>query len=78
MVEWQAALHRLAEMGCRAVGSDQAALDATIVVATIAGLMLQQLTGHGESFEAAVLRPALERLFARIAAGGPAGVLQPH
>jgi DNA-binding transcriptional regulator YbjK len=78
LVEWQAALQRLAEMGCRAVGSDEPALDGTLVVAAIAGLMLQGLATDSDSFEQEVLRPALERLFARIAAGGPAGVLQPH
>ena len=72
LADWQAALLRLAEMGCRAVGSDEPALDATVVVAAIAGLMLQQLASDAPDFETHVLRPALERLFARIAAGDPA------
>ncbi len=78
LVDWQSAHLRLAEMGCRAVGSDEPALDATIVVAAIAGLMLEQLASDSESFEEDVLRPALERLFARIAAGEPARALQAH
>lgn len=71
LIDWQAAHLRLAEMGCRAVGSDEPALDATVVVATIAGLMLQQLASDVPDFEGQVLRPALERLFARIAAPAP-------
>jgi DNA-binding transcriptional regulator YbjK len=73
---WQEAHLRLAEMGCRAVGSEEPALDARIVVATLTGLMLEQLASGRDDFEVAVLRPALERLFARLAAGDrtPAGV----
>ncbi len=71
LADWQAAHLRLAEMGCRAVGSVEPELDATLVVAAIAGLMLQQLTSDAPGFELEVLRPALERLFARIAAGSP-------
>ena len=51
-------------MGCRAVGSEEPELDATLVVAAIAGLMLQQLASDLPDFEGRVLRPALERLFA--------------
>ena len=40
---WQEAHIRLAEMGCRAVGSDEPELDARIVVAALTGLMLEQL-----------------------------------
>ena len=69
LADWQTAHLRLAEMGCRAVGSDEPALDATLVVAAIAGLMLQQLASDAPDFEEAVLRPALERLFERIASG---------
>lgn len=72
LVDWQTAHHRLAEMGCRAVGSDQPALDATLVVAAITGLMLHGLAAESADFEADVLRPALQRLFARISAGQPA------
>lgn len=77
MVEWQAALQRLAEMGCRAVGSDEPALDGTLVVATVAGLMLQGLSGDQAGFEDEVLRPALERLFGKIAAGEQAAAMMP-
>ena len=71
---WQEAHLRLAEMGCRAVGSEAPELDARIVVAALTGLMLEQLASGSEDFEDAVLRPALERLFARLAAGKPAAV----
>jgi TetR/AcrR family transcriptional regulator, regulator of biofilm formation and stress response len=75
---WQDAHLRLAEMGCRAIGSDDPELDASVVVATLTGLMLQQLAGGREDFEEAVMRPALERLLGRLAAGSaerePAGV----
>ena len=40
---WQEAHLRLAEMGCRAVGSAEPELDARIVVAALTGLMLEQL-----------------------------------
>ena len=56
-------------MGCRAVGSDEPELDARIVVAALTGLMLEQLASGREDFEDAVLRPALDRLFSRLAAG---------
>jgi TetR/AcrR family transcriptional regulator, regulator of biofilm formation and stress response len=72
--EWQAAHLRLAEMGCRAVGSDEPGLDATVIVATIAGLMLHQLASDLPGFEDRVLRPSLERLFGRIASADHAPV----
>ncbi len=68
---WQEAHLRLAEMGCRAVGSSAPELDARIVVSTLTGLMLEQLTGNRADFEEVVLRPALTRLFARLAAPVP-------
>jgi DNA-binding transcriptional regulator YbjK len=71
LADWQLALHRLAAMGCRAVGSDTPELDGTLVVAAIAGLMLQGLAADVPDFERDVLRPALERLFSRIATGEP-------
>ena len=64
---WQEAHLRLAEMGCRAVGSEEPALDASVVVAALTGLMLEQLASGREDFEAEVMRPALERLFSRLA-----------
>lgn len=67
---WQDAHLRLAEMGCRAIGSDQPGADAQVIVATLTGLMLQQLAGGRDDFEAAVMRPALERLFGRMASQG--------
>ncbi|HYI99613.1 MAG TPA: TetR family transcriptional regulator [Thermoleophilaceae bacterium] len=70
---WQDAHLRLAEMGCRAIGSDDPELDARVVVATLTGLMLQQLAGGREDFEDAVMRPALERLLSRISTRAPAG-----
>jgi len=65
---WQDAHLRLAEVGCRAIGSDAPATDARIVVAALTGLMLQQLAGGRGDFEDAVMRPALERLFGTLAA----------
>ena len=75
LARWQEAHIRLAEMGCRAVGSEEPELDARIVVAALTGLMLEQLASGREDFEEAVLRPALERLFARLAAGDRAPAL---
>ena len=66
---WQEAHIRLAELGCRAVGSDEPELDARIVVAALTGLMLEQLASGSEDFEDEVLPPSLERLFSRLAAG---------
>ncbi len=68
LARWQEAHVRLAEMGCRAVGSADPALDARIVVSTLVGLMLQQLTTRRPDFEDEVLRPVLTRLFGRLAA----------
>lgn len=65
---WQDAHLRLAEMGCRAIGSEEPELDARVVVAALTGLMLQQLAGGREDFEVAVMRPALERLLGRLSA----------
>ncbi len=66
---WQEAHIRLAELGCRAVGSDEPEQDARLVVAALTGLMLEQLASGRDDFEHEVLRPALERLFSRLAAG---------
>lgn len=65
--EWQAAHLRLAEAACRAVGSPEPELDARIVVAALTGLMLEQLASGRPDFGEAVMRPSLERLFARLA-----------
>ena len=67
--QWQDAHLRLAELGCRAVGSSEPELDAQIVVAALTGLMLEQLSSGRPDFGEAVMRPALERLFGRLAAG---------
>jgi TetR/AcrR family transcriptional regulator, regulator of biofilm formation and stress response len=72
LARWQEANLRLAEVGCRAVGSDEPALDARVVVATLTGLLLEQLAGERDDFETGVLRPALTRLFAQLAAPGRA------
>jgi TetR/AcrR family transcriptional regulator, regulator of biofilm formation and stress response len=64
---WQDAHLRLAEMGCKAIGSAEPRLDATVVVALLTGLMLQQLAGGRDDFETAVMRPTLERLFGQLA-----------
>ena len=60
-------------MGCRAIGSDEPVVDARVVVATLTGLMLQQLAGGSEDFERTVMRPALQRLLRQLA--GQAGTL---
>jgi DNA-binding transcriptional regulator YbjK len=65
--EWQAAHLRLAETACMAVGSPEPELDAPIVVAALTGLMLEQLASGRAGFGEDVMRPALERLFARLA-----------
>jgi DNA-binding transcriptional regulator YbjK len=65
--EWQAAHLRLAETACSAVGSEEPQLDAPIVVAALTGLMLEQLASGRAHFGEQVMRPALERLFARLA-----------
>ena len=75
VAEWQAAHLRLAELGCHAVGSREPELDARIVVATLTGLMLEQLASGQPGFGEAVMRPALERLFTSLsAAEAPARV----
>ena len=63
VARWEEAHLRLAELGVRAVGSADPETDATLVVATISGLVLGQLVNPRERFEQTVLRPALERLF---------------
>jgi TetR/AcrR family transcriptional regulator, regulator of biofilm formation and stress response len=68
LARWQEANLRLAEVGCRAVGSDEPQLDARVVVATLTGLLLEQLASERADFETGVLRPALTRLFAQLAA----------
>ena len=50
---------RLAELGLRAAGSDEPAADAPIVVATLSGFVLAQLSLPNPAFEDEVLRPAL-------------------
>jgi tetracycline repressor-like protein len=64
---WEAAHLRLAEAGLRAAGSDDPETDARLVVATITGLMLEQVAAPNPQFERTILRPALERLFTRLA-----------
>jgi hypothetical protein len=67
VARWEQAQLRLAEAGLRAAGSDDPETDAHVVVATISGLILGQLTTPRKDFERAILRPALERLFTRLA-----------
>ncbi len=64
---WEVAQLRLAGSGLRAAGSDDPETDAHVVVATITGLILAQLTTPHKDFERTILRPALERLFTRLA-----------
>ena len=63
VARWEHAHLRLAELGVRAVGSADPETDATLVVATISGLVLGQLVNPHERFKQTMLRPALERLF---------------
>ena len=67
VARWEEAQLRLAEAGLRAAGSDDPATDAHVVVATVTGLILGQLTTPRNDFERTILRPALERLFTRLA-----------
>lgn len=67
VLRWEEAHLRLAEAGLRAAGSDDPETDAHLVVASVTGLMLGQLTTPQPDFERKVLRPALERLFTRLA-----------
>jgi DNA-binding transcriptional regulator YbjK len=67
VARWELAQLRLAEAGLRAAGSDDPETDAHVVVATITGLILAQLTTPRRDFERTILRPALERLFTRLA-----------
>jgi DNA-binding transcriptional regulator YbjK len=67
VARWEQAQLRLAEAGLRAAGSDDPEMDAHVVVATITGLILGQLTTPRNDFERTILRPALERLFTRLA-----------
>jgi TetR/AcrR family transcriptional regulator, regulator of biofilm formation and stress response len=66
VARWEKAHLRLAEVGLRAAGSSDPETDAVVVVAAITGLMLGQLASPNARFERDVLRPALERLFARL------------
>ncbi len=67
VLRWEEAHLRLAEAGLRAAGSDDPQTDAHLVVATVTGLMLAQLTTPHPDFERKVLTPTLERLFTRLA-----------
>jgi DNA-binding transcriptional regulator YbjK len=66
VARWEEAQLRLAEVGLRAAGSSDPQTDALLVVATITGLVLSQVGSPNPGFEPQVLRPALERLFARL------------
>lgn len=75
LLRWQDAHIRLAETGCRAIGSVDPPRDARVVVAAITGLMLEQLASGREDFAEAVMGPTLGLLFERMAAE-PAGALE--
>ncbi len=62
---------RLAELGARAAGSDDPAADAPIIVATLSGLIFEQLAAPRADFRERVLGPALSRLFERLTAAAP-------
>jgi DNA-binding transcriptional regulator YbjK len=63
VARWETSYLQLAELGLRATGSPEPVMDARLVVGAITGLMLGQLANPQPDFEAAVFRPALERLF---------------
>jgi TetR/AcrR family transcriptional regulator, regulator of biofilm formation and stress response len=63
VARWETAYLQLAELGLRATGSPEPVMDARLVVGAITGMMLGQLANPQPDFEAAVFRPALERLF---------------
>jgi DNA-binding transcriptional regulator YbjK len=69
VARWEEASLRLAEVGLRAAGSPTPEIDARLVVATLTGLVLEQLATPRPRFEDEVLRPTLEHLFARLTAG---------
>jgi DNA-binding transcriptional regulator YbjK len=69
---WHEAHLRLAELGLRAAGSDEPEADAPIVVATLSGFVMAQLSLPDAGFEEQVLRPGLERLFSRLVASAAA------
>ena len=66
VARWEEAFLRLAELGLRATGSPEPVTDARLVVATVTGLMIGQLTNPQPDFENQVFRPTLERLFTRL------------
>jgi TetR/AcrR family transcriptional regulator, regulator of biofilm formation and stress response len=66
VARWEEAFLRLAELGLRATGSPEPVTDARLVVATVTGLTIGQLTNPQPDFEHEVFRPALERLFTRL------------
>jgi TetR/AcrR family transcriptional regulator, regulator of biofilm formation and stress response len=66
VASWEEAHLRLAEVGLRAAGSNDPETDARLVVVAITGLVLTQLVTPVEHFERDILRPSLERLFARL------------
>jgi DNA-binding transcriptional regulator YbjK len=66
--EWTAAYVELVEGVLRDAGSPHPATDATLLVATLDGLLLTQLAG-GDADPAAALRPPLERLVAALLRG---------
>jgi DNA-binding transcriptional regulator YbjK len=68
VAEWAAAVSGQIAGDVAADPAKHVALfDARVVVATLTGLMLQQLASGLPDFETAVMRPTLERLFGRLA-----------
>jgi TetR/AcrR family transcriptional regulator, regulator of biofilm formation and stress response len=64
VARWEEADLRLAAVGLRSAGSSAPETDAHLLVGAVTGLVLGQLVSPREDFEEAILRPALERLFA--------------
>ena len=65
---WTDAYLGLAAAMMAAAGSARPAADAQLLVAALDGLLLEQLARDEPDFEAAVLRPALERLIGALLA----------
>ena len=70
LARWQEAQLRVAQIGLRALGSDDPERDAQLVVAALTGLVLAEVAVPGPGFEE-MLRSATERLASRLVSGVP-------
>ena len=74
---WTDAYLGLATAMLAAAGSTRPKSDARLLVAALDGLLLEQLARDETAFEAAVLRPALERLIGALLAPSGTGSVLP-